>query len=499
MDDFRKLQQFLLVLPEALRNAASPRQNIDQFGRGLSEALGLEIGRSTAAPRPATKRPVVTEDFESRIPTPLPNEILQGWRGRVAALNCKSNIRDADRPLLALGKEKMPSLGNDPDFVQYSAAVLGIAPQDLIRCHTLTPFFDTLGDLKQNKPGRPGRHLRSYQRRAPLRIDSKHALFCRHCVEEDLAKWKFSYWRRSHHLPGVYCCGTHAAPLLSAGGHNSFDRCPHHFLEAPVEERIAPRSGAAVAILLRYAQIAAEILDSAPSIDSSAASFILGKRAKAADLRISGIGSRTTLSAHIMKTVPLEWLQETFPRVQWCLNKYISTIDGACTPRATRYTASTLCLIAAVLYDDADEAIAELMNCTASNRDHPLGFDFWASKAVFDIYSANRGIVSRVADALGLPLSTVSLGLLNQGLPGLGKATASMDALRAFATGQRLDDACRAASVSEAVEEILRAMVRARLAPALSKTPDAMPVANKPIQADLVPIGPDIEDKDSKR
>ncbi|MBI5921286.1 MAG: TniQ family protein [Betaproteobacteria bacterium] len=318
MDDLGKLDQFFLVLPEALRNAASSRQNIDQFGRGLSEVLGLEIGRSNPAPFPSDKGSVIARDFEPTIPALLPNEILQGWRGRVAAVNCRSNIRDAEHLLLTLGKQKMPSLGDDPDFVQCAAAVLGIAPQDLIRSHTLTPFFDTLGDLKQNKPGRAGRHLRAYQRRAPFRIDSKHALFCRQCVEEDLAFWKFSYWRCSHHLPGVHCCGTHATPLLSAGGHDSFERCPHHFLEATIEERTAPQSAAAAAILLRYAQIAAEILERAPTIDSSAASFILGQRAKVANLRISGAGSRTTLSTHIMETVPLAWLQETFPRVRWC-------------------------------------------------------------------------------------------------------------------------------------------------------------------------------------
>lgn len=478
MDDLRNHQSFFLALRAALTGSSSAGQTIDQFSRKFETALSQESGRQNSTPSPSTKQPAVTQDIEFVIPTPLPDELLQGWRGRVAALNCLSSIRDVERLLFVLGKQKAPSLVDDPDFVQCAAAVLDTTPQELIRRHTLTPFFDALDGLKQNKPGRPGRHLRAYKRRAPLRIDGKEALFCRQCVEEDLAFWKFSYWRRRHQLPGVHYCDIHETPLLSAGSHASFEHCPNHFLDAPVRECITSHSPAATPVLRRYAQIAAEILESAPAIDSSAVSSNFGERAKAAGLRISNSGARRTVTTYLMELLPAEWLQGTFPRVRWLPNKYISTIDGACTPRATRYTTATFCLLAAVFYDDADKAIVGLVKCAAPNREQQLGFDFWASRDVFDAYCANGGIVSRVAVMLGLPTSTVSLGLLNQGLPGLGKATAPLNALKAYAAGQSLQDACREANASgEAVDELLRAGC-ARLLAALAKMSEVVPADN---------------------
>ncbi len=38
--------------------------------------------------------------------------------------------------------------------------------------------------------------------------------YCQVCVEQDLATWGDSYWRRAHHLPGVLVCPTHLRPLV---------------------------------------------------------------------------------------------------------------------------------------------------------------------------------------------------------------------------------------------------------------------------------------------
>lgn len=105
----------------------------------------------------------------------------------------------------------------------------------------------------------------------------------------------------------------------------------------------------------------------------------------------------------------------------------------------------------------------------------PLGFDFWASREVLDLYVACKGVVSRVAEKLGLPTSSVSIGLLNQGLPGLGKSSGPRVALKAFYAGDSLDDACHKAKVSrDLVENLLRAG-GGRLAMALEMMPEEEP------------------------
>lgn len=481
MGDLGKHQAFFDVLRAALTKPGSTTNTLAQFGREFEAALSRELQPVDTLSVSPSSRTHFIGNFKPTIPKPLPDEILQGWHGRVAALNSLSKVRQVEPLLRACAEQSTTQLGQDPDVVECAAVVLGLERKELIRQHTLQPFYSALGELKQNKPGtKSAKHLHAYVRQAPFRIDGKQALFCRQCAEEDLTFWKYSYWRRSHHLPGVYCCSKHGVPLVSAGGDKIFDGCPHHFLDAQLKECAMPQGEAARRIIFRYSQIAADILDSASSIDSTMVSLKLGQRASAAGLRISRAGRRKTLSTYIIEQLPWEWLQASFPRVRWIPGQYISTIDGACSPRATRYTTATFCLLAAVLYEDAEEAIAELLSRNQKiGRKEVLGFDFWASKEVLELYASCRGVVSRVAETLGLPVSSVSVGLLNQGLPGLGKAAGPRNALKAYYAGDSLDEACRRANVSrDVVDDMLRAG-GARLALAFELMPDDVPEANE--------------------
>lgn len=475
MGDLGRHQAFFDALAAALHGPTSQPRSIDEFGHEFELALTRELGSMQLHSSPATRGHRLA-DTDPIIPIPLPDELLHGWRGRVATLNSLTKIELVESLLRAFAVRNGAELSDDPDFVECAAVVLGKERAELIRHHALLPFFTVLRDLKPNKPGtKSAKHLRAYQRKEPFRIDGKNALFCRQCTEEDLKAGNPSYWRRSHHLPGVSCCSKHGTPLVSAGGHSSFDSCPHDFLDGKFKECTLPQGEVARLILLRYSQIAADILDNAPAIeiDSAAASLKLGKRASAAGLRISNSGRRKTPSSHVMDLLPIEWLRETFPRVRWSASKYISTFDGACSPRAARYTTATLCLLAAILYEDADEAITDLLDRNrGDNHREPLGFDFWASREVLELYAACGGVVSRVAQKLGLPPSSVSLGLLTQGLPGLGKSAGLRQALRAYAAGNNADDACRKANISrELVDDFMRA-VGARFFLALELMPD---------------------------
>jgi hypothetical protein len=458
MSSLGKHQAFFEALRAVLTRPGDKIQNLDQFDDEIDKALNREAMPSVLL---NVVEPIsFTDEIAPTIPKLLPDEILQGWRGRVAALNSLSKISQVETLLRSGAQNCQAILSDDPDFVECAAVVLGVDRQQLMRRHTLLPFFEVLEGLKENKPGtKSERHLRAYLRQAPFRIEGKEALFCQQCVEEDLAFKKYSYWRRSHHLPGVHCCSKHGSPLLVAGGHEAFDFCPHFYLNKQTKACLMPQEELAQAVLLRYSQIAADILDCSPTIDSASASVKLGRKAKAAGLRISRHGQRKTSSTNVMELLPVEWLQKTFPRVKWKMNKYISTFDGACSPRAARYTTAMLCLHAAVLYESADEALSDLLSSLkdADRKEH-LGFDFWASKEMLELYVECDGIVSHVAERLGLPTSTVGVGLLNQGLPGLGKSAGLRTALKAIYAGENFNDTCQKANVShEKVEAILRA------------------------------------------
>lgn len=471
MGNLDDLRQFL----QAVQTAHSASRTAEEFAQIFREAIHQQPEPPSGPPQESPA--FVPELGHFDIPLLLPDELLQGWLGRIMVLNGFKRDR-AERLIRAYALQLVPTLNSNADLVDCVSTIFGMTRDELLRRHTLTPFFNALVELKQTwKPGQSSRHRAAYRRHAPFRTDGRPARLCRHCVEEDLAAGKVSYWRRGHQLPGAYSCDKHFAPLLIAGGAEAFDRCPHHYFRSLLSEESAPAEENARAILQRYMQLAAELLGSAPTINSLAASTTLGNRAKMAGLRISRTGRRKTLSTHAMESLPLEWLQRTFHRVIWETNKYISSIDGACSPGATRYTSITFCLIAALLYDDADQAILELVNAEPPVRDR-FGTEFWASEEVLDVYCAKNGVVSHIANALGLPSSSVSLGLLNQGLPGLGKCSASLPALNAFYAGQPLDEACREHHADRNAVEALIRVNGARFAAALTRMQPPKPNAD---------------------
>lgn len=470
MGDLGRHQAFFGALSTALLKSS----NLNQFDHEFDIALSREAPPSGAIPPPTRGHSSTQDDIETTIPNPQPDEIIHGWRGRVAALNSLSKISQVEPLLRAYAEKSQTALSDDADFIECAAVALNITRQELIRQHTLLPFYDALGELKQNKPGtKSAKHLRTYLRQAPFRIEGQEPRFCRHCVDEDLTSRKFSYWRCSHHLPGVQCCSTHGTPLLSAGKLDAFDFCPQHFLASPLRECTSTHGNSANQILLRYSQIAADILSSAPIIESEEASIKLGQLASAAGLRFSNSGRRKTVSTYAMEILPTEWLLSTFPRVHWRADKFISTFDGACSPRSTRYTTATLCLLAAILYDSADQALADLLKQTPYvGQKEALGFNFWASKEVLDIYVECNGVVSLVAERLGLPSSSVSIGLQNQGLPGLGKSAGLRKALKALHAGEDLSIVCSKENVS--AEQLIKLLLASgkRLAMALEMMSD---------------------------
>lgn len=411
-----------------------------------------------------------------KVCVPRPDELLQGWQGRMRAINCLPDDVKIDQLIGEMARQQNASISAETDFAHCAGIILGMSRESLLQNHTLTPFFNALEGLKPNKPGSKSlRHRQAFERKAPFRLGGKLLRYCLQCAEEDITSLGYSYWRRSHQLPGAIWCSKHGSQLVSTSQHDAFKQCPHQISDSFIDERVYALTQVQAEILKRYSKIACEILSQAPVIDSLAASEVLGRQAKAGNFRISRPGKRTTISNHLIRLLPIWWLTETSPRVHWIPDKYISTIDGVCIPGVTRYTTATLSLLAALFYSDTNEAIAEILKPRDCSQGRPRGFDFWASKNVLDEYIAQGGVVSRVAEQLSLPHSTVGVGLLNQGLPGLGKATSTIMAARTFLDGQSLTEACAVNGASiEELETLLRSGC-SRLKTALNAIPSQYP------------------------
>ncbi len=486
MEDLHSLAPFIAALrqvttaPEARLPAGS---KLDQrFHSLLQEEIKLENGEredftnqvlqfpitTVALFRPkadntsassAGKQPAPTTEL--KICKPLPDELLQGWQGRMRAINLQPDDKSLASLMAAVIRHQDGSVSIEADFIEHAAIVLGMSRDSLIKHHTLTPFFSALEGLRPSKPGTKSvGHRKAYERQAPFRLGSRFPRYCRQCAQEEYKQKGYSFWHRLPQLPGMLWCETHGTPLALAPRQNAFDQQPHAVTDSFIDERLEGVTDDQVAVLRRYAQIAEEVLRLAPVIDCVAASKILGEGARAADLRVSRQGVRPTVSSQLVRLLPDWWLADTVPRVRWAPDKHLWTIDSACVPGATRYTTTTLCLLAALLYEDASTTTARLLGPVDTAPERTRGFDYWSSRAILDEYIAQKGVVSRVAERLGLPHSTVGIGLLNQGLPGLGKMKSSdaLLAVHAFLEGQSFAEAIASTKADTAeIEDLLRA------------------------------------------
>jgi hypothetical protein len=136
-------------------------------------------------------------------------------------------------------------------FVERLPRPTPITSELLIRRHTLFPFFDPFVSdyraqdalLRMRSGVSKGIH-RLLNVTGPAVGTPSSLRLCVACGREDAATHGHPYWRRSHQLPGVFCCWKHERPLAttSALRYARIDRYGYQLLSPSIlEEAIEPR------------------------------------------------------------------------------------------------------------------------------------------------------------------------------------------------------------------------------------------------------------------
>lgn len=175
---------------------------------------------------------------------PLPDELLGSVWIRTA--------RHAGLPIgtvtqaISGGRKWSPSLFASAHLADL-ATTLRCSAEDLLWQHTVFPYATAYLDRNGYTNARAsalavGRLATGMG--AVTQSVSDHVRwrrYCPNCVRADLAHRGESYWRRSHHLPGVLMCCDHGTPLrqttLPCVGHRWFGLLPHE-CPAPSSLRI---------------------------------------------------------------------------------------------------------------------------------------------------------------------------------------------------------------------------------------------------------------------
>lgn len=144
------------------------------------------------------------------LPPLLPNELLQGYVGRIAALNGCGNETE-------VAKQLSSAVGSDSEnaakatVLTATCAFNRIDLGQLLALHTCHAISSSIGSAT-HATGRDRRMGHTASKLA-VRNPGRRLLFCPKCVAEDRRKYRFSYWRRDHQISGKFACAQHATFL----------------------------------------------------------------------------------------------------------------------------------------------------------------------------------------------------------------------------------------------------------------------------------------------
>lgn len=161
----------------------------------------------------------------------LDDELLEGYLGRLAILNDHTGRLMLTQRLAKHVKKIKPHKQIPSDLVVQVAASHDCSVRQVLKHHTLWTLTSALN--RQRNQARDKKicsrfviNLWPY-----LLPDKRYLRICPTCAQEDLEQRSFSYWRRSHQLPGRFFCPVHGNELRWATHPKALDVMPHDLLD----------------------------------------------------------------------------------------------------------------------------------------------------------------------------------------------------------------------------------------------------------------------------
>lgn len=310
---------------------------------------------------------------ELYIPALMPDEFISGYLGRIACINGYKS----DRPSrLALRKWHDYHFPGKPctTLTTQLADANGIDTFSFAKHHTLIPIIRAVSSfLAEQRHGDPNGHGLLWTHGS--RILRNDLQFCTECINEDLDYHGFSYWRRSHQLPGIDWCTKHAVPLLTVSTTKSLWSEPATLKTYKPSYVIHDSDIENNPTLNRYAETLSFALDLDHPIVPAAISKHLGLKAIEMGLRRYPKGDNPTLSDLALRSLPASWLARHFPKLtEKRTGMYLYEYDGVCSTSGKAHPSTSYILAAAILSKTSAESIQFLNTAYHVEKEilHPI-------------------------------------------------------------------------------------------------------------------------------
>jgi hypothetical protein len=146
------------------------------------------------------------------IPLLMPDELLEAYRGRLAAFNALDRRSQVTELASRLRSDGSLADASKRSFIESVAIAHQRSVSDIVMEHTLWPLMAAID--RPVTPEKIESIARNLQKAGIFGSASRRELWlCHKCVEEDLYRRRFAYWHRSHQVPGRHSCPSHGTPL----------------------------------------------------------------------------------------------------------------------------------------------------------------------------------------------------------------------------------------------------------------------------------------------
>jgi hypothetical protein len=148
------------------------------------------------------------------IVNPLQGEFSSGHFGRVQLLNFFENSSETIYGLERQFGHKI-SPRKHVAVIHLIAQHCCLSVEEYALAHSLLPLSDFFVERNSDETCRNWEY--KILRRDGMKQIRKRAYFCQECVEEDIEKRHYSYWRTIHQIPGMNWCWIHGYRAIFDG------------------------------------------------------------------------------------------------------------------------------------------------------------------------------------------------------------------------------------------------------------------------------------------
>jgi len=289
------------------------------------------------------------------LPIPLDDELALGLLGRYARLNGMSSISWAQKSLRAAFQE-----GKYFPALWMLAKACDLDPLEFTIKHSMIPVLYPISRYwGTEKEFSSRRYLANAY---GLGASATGLRWCPECARLEQNGREFGHWKRAHQINGIDWCVTHHIPLICGSLDAAIFAPRHAASEAQTNLSLADLEEVLInPAIQRLQYILLEWLQLPAPIHLRAWSEVVGRRCRELELRIGEIGKRAVVSDLILEQLPSAWIKRHMPEVaEKQARSFVRKVDGACIDKHVAYPALACVAVLSVLFESAEEAMAEL-------------------------------------------------------------------------------------------------------------------------------------------